>query len=102
MVTVRPAPGTTPGMDTSDASVTEWVVLRPAGDISDSDLPSVLEGEWRERTTLTDQAGIDLDGPEGVVRALPTADIEHSPDGRAARVYRVPADDDKNGDSAID
>ncbi|SHF58097.1 hypothetical protein SAMN05443575_0349 [Jatrophihabitans endophyticus] len=73
---------------------TEWVVIRPAGDIADSDLASTFEGEWRKRADLVDQSGIDVDGPSGVVRAVPVDRVEHSPAGHVAQVYEVPPSDD--------
>jgi hypothetical protein len=69
---------------------TRFVVIRPEGDIADSDLASVFEGQWRERADLEDPSGIELDGPHGVVRAVPTDRVEQSPDGSLGQVYEVP------------
>jgi hypothetical protein len=77
-------------MSEQEPSSTEFVVIRPQGDIADSDLASIYEGEWRKRADLADESGIDLDGPHGVVRAVPTDRVEQSPDGHLGQVYEVP------------
>jgi hypothetical protein len=71
---------------------TDWIVVRPEGGIAGSELASVFEGEWRKRASLTDADFLELDGPQGPVRAYPTGETETSPAGDVGEVWRVPGD----------
>ncbi|WP_375503503.1 hypothetical protein [uncultured Jatrophihabitans sp.] len=75
---------------TSEPSQTDFVVIRPADDIVDNPgIASHFDGQWRKRSELADQAFIEFDGANGVVRAYPSQRIETSPAGDRAQVYEV-------------
>jgi hypothetical protein len=78
-------------MSDIDPSTTRYVVVRPAGDVSDSKMASIYEGEWRKREDLADDSYIELDSPHGPLRAMPTSRTEVSGDGALAQVYEVDA-----------
>jgi hypothetical protein len=78
---------------------TEWIVIRPEGDVEFTELADTYEGQWRRRSELTDQDVIETMSPDGIVRAYPTGRIEQSPAGDLAQVYEVPQgspDDDEH------
>jgi hypothetical protein len=76
-------------MSDLDPSTTRYVVVRPVGDIADSKMASIYEGEWRQRADLPDDSFVELDSPHGPVRAYPTQRTEQSNDGALAQVYEV-------------
>jgi hypothetical protein len=81
----------------TDANTTEWVVIRPVGELENSELADVYEGEWRRRSDLADPAVIETLSPSGIVRAYPTDRTELSAAGDVGQIYEVPEveDDDE-------
>ena len=77
-----------------EAATTEWVVIRPAGDVEDSELADVYEGEWRRRSDLEDTSVIETLSPSGIVRAYPTDRVERSAAGDVGQIYEVPEPSD--------
>jgi hypothetical protein len=81
-----------------DITATTYVVIRPSATIVDNPgVGSHFDGQWRERSELDEQAYIEFDGANGVVRAYPTARLELSANGDEAQVYEV-----RNGSAPVE
>jgi hypothetical protein len=73
-----------------DPASTEYVVIRPEGDLEGTEMASVYEGEWRKRADLADEQVIPVDGADGIVKAYPTQQVEYDRAGDVGQVYQVP------------
>ncbi|SHG56386.1 hypothetical protein SAMN05443575_2263 [Jatrophihabitans endophyticus] len=76
----------------SNLERTEWIVVRPEGGIAGGRLAPGYEGQWLRRDQLGAVDVLELGGPQGPVRAYPTEEIELSPAGDIAQVWRVRGD----------
>jgi hypothetical protein len=72
---------------------TEYIVIRPAEDLTEEQFPTTFDGEWRKRSELEDESQLEIPGITGTLRAYPIDKIELSAAGDRGQVYEARAEE---------